>query len=210
MIRTRRWKYVQLTLISGLFTVLLFKSQAQTNTSQALDTLRLFTNLDSALKYPDEVVRLKLERKRLKKVPESIMHFKQLRWLSLSNNKLKELPGWFKQLAQLEVLELSKNKFDEFPEVICELTQLKGLVISRNDLYQLPTCIASLSSLEALDIWETNVASVPIEMGEMAALKLVDMRSIQMNENEQQNIVAILPKGVEVNFSEPCDCNFGE
>jgi hypothetical protein len=82
--------------------------------------------------------------------------------------------------------------------------------LSRNDIYEFPSCIKKLSNLAFLDVWETNIASFPIEIKTLKKLMLIDMRAIQMNENEQGNIRALLSTDVEVNFSEPCDCNFGE
>lgn len=201
----KRWLWKCFITISA-FVFLTNTTTAQTG----LDTVQVYINLDSALKNPEAVIRLNLERSKFKKLPESVLHFKNLRELNINNNKLKELPAWLSNLEALERLYVSKNKIEEFPEVICELKKLKALVLSRNDLYAISPCIGDLTKLEALDIWETNVAALPIEMQNIKQLKLLDMRAIQMNENEQNNIRALLPAGTEVNFSEPCDCNFGE
>lgn len=203
MIKRLLWKCF---LLINLFAL----NSVSTVAQNGLDTIKVYINLDSALANPDEVIRLNLERSKFKSLPESILHFKNLRELNLNSNKLKNIPPWLSQLDQLERLYLSKNKIEEFPAIICEIKTLKLLVLSRNDLYEFPACFGDLVNLEALDIWETNVASFPIEVENLKKLKLLDMRAIQMNENEQGNIRALLPADAEINFSEPCDCNFGE
>lgn len=203
MIKFKHWKCYS-TLSLFLFVGVVCYSQS------GLDTIRVYINLDSALKNPEQVVRLNLERSRFKTLPESILHFTNLRELNLNNNKLKDLPPWLSKLDQLERLYLSKNKLEDFPAIICDLTMLNTLVMSRNDLYEFPPCIEKLTNLASLDVWETNIASLPIEAKSLKKLMLLDMRAIQMNENEQNNIRAILSPDAEINFSEPCDCNFGE
>jgi len=63
------------------------------------DTMKTYTSLESALKNPEQVYRLKLQKQELKDFPKEIFLMKNLRQLDLSKNKIKVIPEEIGQLG---------------------------------------------------------------------------------------------------------------
>lgn len=142
-----------------------------------------FNNLDSALVYPNAVITLDLEKQKLKKIPKEILNFPNLEKLILKRNYIKEVPKELSSLSRLSYLDLSSNNITELPK---ELSALK---------------------LDTLIIWDNRIRSFPNEFKEMSStLKHLDLRAIQMNKEEQNEIKALFPK-TKIRLAHPCNCN---
>lgn len=178
---------------------------AQLMTEDQLDTCRTYKSLESALKHPEKVYKLKLEKLKLKEFPEDILKLKNLQVLSLSKNKIKEIPDEIGQLQYLQYADFSKNKVVEFPDGLTDCLHLKELVFSQNLLQALPAAIGKLKKLEKLDLWSNDLGLYPVEMRQMTALKELDLRVINLSQQEQDRIKKILPN-VKIHFSPSCDC----
>lgn len=171
----------------------------------ALDSVRTFRSLESAMKDPDQVYRLDLSGKKLKEVPDGIRAFKNLNALDLSSNKLRVIPTWFSDIPYLQELRVSRNKLVDFPAVICKLKRMKRLDLSRNALTGLPKCMGGLKELVSLDLWDNDLADFPDEIEGMEALRFMDLRAIQFEQREMDRIQELLPRA-KVHFSPPCNC----
>jgi len=102
------------TFLSILFSLIAFTSTAQ-NSDTAI-YIKNFTNLEEALKNPNEVFRLDLSNQLLNNTQlEALTKFKNLRFLSLKNDHLKEVPKSISELTNLRVLDLSGNDFKFLP-----------------------------------------------------------------------------------------------
>lgn len=192
-----------------LFFLLIFflasgSADAQLLSLSNLDTCKVYTSLEEALRNPNQVVRLKLSRAKLKKFPEEIRQLVNLQELDLSKNKLHTLPDSL-GLPYLQRLTLAKNSFEEFPVAICRLTHLKELVLSQNEIQALPSSIGQLKELEYLDLWSNNLGIYPNELSQLTALKELDLRVIQLSESEQKTIASYLPN-TKIHFSPSCNC----
>ncbi len=142
-----------------------------------------FNNLDSALVYPNLVITLDLEKQKLKKIPKEILNFPNLEKLILKRNYIKEVPKELSSLSRLSYLDLSSNNITELPK---ELSALK---------------------LDTLIIWDNRIRNFPSEFKEISTtLKLLDLRAIQMNKEEQNEIKALFPK-TKIRLAHPCNCN---
>ena len=168
---------------------------------------RVYTSIERGLQEPDQVVILKLEKKRIKKFPEEIYQFKNLEQLILSRNKLKVIPPEIEKLSKLKVLDLSKNKIKKLPKEIGRLHNLQKLIINRNPIDSLPEEIGMLTNLEHLDMWSTELAILPDSIKQLEKLKVVELRGILFNQDQQDYMHSLLPEAT-IYFSPPCNCKF--
>lgn len=176
-----------------------FATNAQSDSS--------FTNLEEARKNPLAVVHLDLTGSKLKVFPEDIFLFTNLRTLSLKRNKLKSLPEGWQSLTQLEKLNLAKNKFEALPNSIGDLNNLKTLDVSQNNIYELPSTIGKLTQLTHLYIWNNNIVTLPESIYDCKKLDFVDIRHIQLNREQQNEMRKLLPFDASIKFSPPCACD---
>lgn len=172
-----------------------------------LDTIRVFTSLEAALKQPDQVLRLRLKKERIKEIPKEILALKNLKDLDLSENKIKEIPSWLSELKQLERLHLGDNKIKEIPAHIKAFTNLKRLRLGDNNLDSLVPEISQLKNLVYLDIWANPISYFPKSLSTMTSLKFVDLRVVMLNPEEQQFIINEVFPEAKVVMDRPCDCN---
>lgn len=195
-------------IVRSILIVLLFCSQAikaQLLDSLALDSLKPYTTIQSALRAPDKVIKLVLRKNKLKAFPSEISRFKNLQYLDLSKNNIKEIPAWIDTLQSLQVLILSKNNIDVLPVQVCRLINLKILNISQNEIELLPDQIGDLENLEVLDMWDNNLGNFPEQMTKLKKLKMVDLRAILIDEEVQQHLQNLIPFA-KIYFSPSCKC----
>lgn len=194
-----------LLLFPLVWCVAVLPARAQLLDAVALDTVRTYRSLESALKDPDNVYRLDLSGQKLKVLPEELFRLKNLNALDLAGNKLKELPERLGELAHLQELRASRNKLTDVPKGLCKLVHLKRMDLSRNGLTGLPPCIGALKELVSLDLWDNDLADFPEEMADMGALRFMDLRAIQFEMPEMEHIQGLVPKA-KIYFSQPCNC----
>ncbi|MFA7082298.1 MAG: leucine-rich repeat domain-containing protein [Bacteroidales bacterium] len=142
-----------------------------------------FNNLDSALSHPNSVITLNLERQRLKHIPQELIFFPNLERLILKRNYIKEVPKELSLLTKLRYLDLSSNNIIDLPKEI------------------------SVLRLDTLIMWDNRLRSFPKEFKEMGeTLNYLDLRAIQMNKEEQNEIKDLFPK-TKIRLAHPCNCN---
>lgn len=168
----------------------------------------VFTSLSEALKAtPEDVVVLKLKRKKLTEFPMEILQFVNLRELYLNGNRITELPKEIGKLSNLEVLNVAKNKLKGLPSEIGDLKNLQKLYLNNNNIEVLPKTIGNLTRLEYLDLWNTGVDVLPDEIANLKnVLKIVDLRVIYMGYSRQEAMKELLPN-TRFYFSRPCKCD---
>ena len=113
---------------------------------------KLFTNIEEALKSPQDVFQLELINMNLETVPKEVFLFPNLKELILAGNNLSALPEEISKLSNLEFLDLYSNRFIKFPDVICRLPSLQKLNIGFNYLKKLPPCISELKLVHSLHL----------------------------------------------------------
>ena len=197
-------KFNHVLIILLLFPIVVF-AQGQLLDSLSLVNAKEFTNLDSALKTPDEVIRLVLRKNKLKEIPKEIFQFTNLQYLDLSKNKIKEIPEDIGKLQNLQKLILSRNNIEVLPKEIGMLKNLTELNVNQNDLISIPSQIASLENLVYLDLWSNNLSGLPDEIGNLKKLRELDLRVILLDDSEQERIKELLPK-TTIYFSPSCKC----
>jgi Leucine-rich repeat (LRR) protein len=175
--------------------------------SLTLETMVGYTDLDSALKEPEKVVKLTLRKQKLEEFPVELWKFPNLQYLDLGRNKIKEVPDSIDYFTNLQVLHLSKNAIEFLPREIGELQNLMILDINQNELTSLPPQIGKLKKLRYLDLWSNNLSIFPEELEELSeTLQVLDLRVILINADQQDKIRAMLPKTM-IYMSPPCKCD---
>lgn len=173
--------------------------------SVSLAVYQEYTDLDEALKNPDNVVKLTLRKKKYKVFPRELFKFKNLQYLDLGKNALKELPDSIVQFKKLQYLIVSKNELERLPVNIGKLKTLKYLNINQNNLVNLPYSIGELEDLEYADMWSNNLEYFPESLKGLKSLKVLDLRNILISKEKQDQLQAVLPK-TKIYFSPPCNC----
>ncbi|MDO9185180.1 MAG: leucine-rich repeat domain-containing protein [Bacteroidia bacterium] len=196
-----------LTALLLLFILFSQNTNAQTQLldSLSLDTLTAFTSMEEAMKNPEQVIKLELRKKRLKKFPPEIFKFINLQYLDLSKNDIGELPSEIGQLKNLQYLAISRSGLQEFPTQIGDLTNLYYLEANNNDLTSLPTEIGKLEKLKTFDLWSNDIDKFPTELRNLKSLKLFDLRVIMIPDAEQARVQSLLPH-TKIFFSPYCKC----
>lgn len=197
-------RHIVLLSLFFLFSELGF-SQIGLLDSLTLDTMRAYTNLEDALKHPENVVKLELRRKRLKSFPMDILKFPNLQYLDLTKNDISELPVEIGQLKNLQYFSISKNGLEEFPPQIGDLENLYYLNANQNELTSIPATIGKLTKLRNLDLWSNNIDRFPEELKYLKSLMVLDLRVILIPDELQNTIQALLPR-TKVYFSPYCKC----
>lgn len=180
--------------------------------SQLLDSVALahteeITNLDSALKNPDKVIKLVLRKKHLKKFPEEILKFKNLQYLDLSKNSIKELPDGIGELTQLQFLACSKTGLEHLPREMGQLKNLRWINLNQNELVLLPPQFGDMEKLEVADLWSNNLSELPSTLGNLKNLKVLDLRNILFSDEQHRYIQELLPNST-VYLSPSCKCKW--
>ena len=180
--------------------------------SQLLDSVALahaeeITNLDSALKNPDKVIKLVLRKKHLKKFPEEILKFKNLQYLDISKNSIKELPEGIGELTQLQFLACSKTGLEHLPREIGQLKNLRWINLNQNELVLLPPQFGDMEKLEVADLWSNNLSELPSTLGNLKNLKVLDLRNILFSDEQHRYFQELLPNAT-VYLSPSCKCKW--
>lgn len=186
--------------VNGVATIPLYDSLT-------LDTMIGYTDLATALKEPEKVVKLTLRKQKYESFPAELWKFPNLQYLDLGKNKITEVPDSISFFSNLQVLHLSKNEIEFLPREIGDLSNLVILDINQNELTSLPPQIGKLKKLKYLDLWSNNLSIFPEELEELSeTLMVLDLRVILINADQQDRIKAMLPKTL-IYMSPPCKCD---
>jgi leucine-rich repeat protein SHOC2 len=194
-------------LILVLFFSLVSRAQQQLLDSVTLATYQEYTDLEEALKNPDNVVKLSLRKKKFKEFPRQLYAFKNLQYLDISKNSIKELPDSISIFASLQYFICSKTGLKSLPGTIGQLKNLKYLNVNQNEIERLPYSFGDLQNLEVADLWSNELEYFPESMSKLTKLKLMDVRNILIPQNNQDAIQAMLPN-TKIYFSPPCKCSW--
>ncbi len=161
-------------------------------------------SLEEALRSPLNIKVLDLQKQKLKALDDRFDKLVNLHTLYLDKNKLDNLPPSLASCKQLRFISFSNNHFQDFPKVICQLEQLRVIDFSTNEIAILPECLTNLIHLNTLLMVGNEVSKIPASYKDLEIVEL-DMRMIQMNEKEQQNIRELFPEAT-IKFSKACNC----
>lgn len=113
----------------------------------------------------------------LRRLPEELGEFAQLRKLWLGRNNLTTLPKSIGALHRLEGIDLSSNMgFRGLPPSFSQLGALKGLSLMYAPLTRVPQEVLSLAALESLELTATSISELPRTFGALGRLKILGLR----------------------------------
>lgn len=179
--------------------------------SSTIESLEKFNNITNY----DEILYLDLSTEGLTKIPENIMHCKNLKALNLSGNSflgedtniisnltnlgalflsdcdLESLRIDFLQMPNLTILSLANNRIDELDLIFEQLENLLFLDISGHSLHNasLPLNINKLKNLLYLDASQTDMKI----LGENGISNLSYLKILDLSNNELET----LPNDIE-------------
>lgn len=195
-----------LLLFSSFLIFLSGFSLAQQLTLEELDDIKANKSLEDALLDPSSVIKLELKGNDVFSVRFKMGKFVNLQYLALTGSKMTEFPLEVTKLINLQYLDLSKNKITKIPDEIAKLENLKYLGMSRNNLYLISPEIGQLKKLEEFDLWNNPIKEFPEGMRGMTSLKKMDLRVVQLNDQEKKKLMKMFPD-TKLKFSKTCDCN---
>lgn len=124
-------------------------------------------NLQSALRRPEDVTGLFLNRMELTTIPPEVFQLPNLKELDLRFNNIEELPADSGRLLRLEKLVLSNNRIQGLPPELEKLTLLREIRLDHNQLTAWPEV---LPQLEKITLDYNRLENIPDEPGPFPAL----------------------------------------
>jgi Leucine-rich repeat (LRR) protein len=111
------------------------------------------------------------------KLPDSLFHLKQLRFLEVSLINTKSLPKSFGILLNLEALDLSRSSLEELPNSISNLEKLRNLSFHGcSSLRILPESFSKLKLLKHLDLSDCcSLQLLPESFGNLSRLCFLNL-----------------------------------
>ena len=146
-------KFKLYSLVLVLFLTAKIQAQVQTDSSKT------FTNIEEALKNPDEVISLDLSNQTINLSDSAWKRFGNLEFLSLKDEHLKEVPHGLVYLNKLKILDLSGNDIKELPSFMRKMKNLEEVYLNDEtnlDVNQSLLCLLSYLSLKRC-IWKTII-----------------------------------------------------
>jgi Leucine-rich repeat (LRR) protein len=153
----------------------------QKDKKSLISLMKIF--LDSKQADIDLVDEIDLSNLELKRFPEDLKRFRNLKKLDLSLNLIKKVPSWIAEFKNLEDLFLSINKLETLPKEICQLNKLKILDLFKNELKELPLKFAKLESIIALNLSNNEFTIFPDQIS-----KLKNIRKLHFGFNHLKQI----------------------
>ncbi len=142
------------------------------------------------------VICLALEELKLKKLPGTILEFKNLNYLSLYGNQLSTLPPEIRHLTNLTFLSMQSNQLSTLPPEIRYLTNLRELYLAENKLSTLPFEITQMTKLSTLTLGGNPLEQPPPEivkqgipaifeyLGQLAEVKVNEAKLILVGQGD--------------------------
>lgn len=144
-----------------------------------LDTLQL--NYCSLKKIPDEIglfTNLKylgFKGNNIEEISDKINELKSLEYLDISWNFFHSIPFTIRTLPRLTCLNLETNRLDSLPDGIGVLSQLTHLYLNNNIIEALPSAICNLNNLQELILTENRLTTLPDDIHKLKSLKKLDL-----------------------------------
>jgi Leucine-rich repeat (LRR) protein len=113
---------------------------------------------------------LKLNNYTIRKLPDLIGQFSELRELHLMDTNIEHIPGTIGNLKKLRILDINKNLLSKVPDSIGALSELQILRLDKNQLTSLPESIGHLRNLKELYIYNNQLSRLPESLGSLSNL----------------------------------------
>lgn len=111
-----------------------------------------------------DVIRVNLEGKQLKKLPTEIKYLKNLQSLVLGHNQLTKFPKEILQLTKLEYVNLNHNLIKNIPKEINALHKLDYFRLDNNQIRIVPKEILQIEELVYLNLKQNPLSEKTKQM----------------------------------------------
>jgi len=135
---------------------------------------------------------LDLRYNQLSDLPREIAGLKKLRELHLGFNQFRRIPPAVYTLSNLEVLTLEANEIDHIDEEIGNLQKLKDLNLMANQIRELPANIGNLKNLTRLNLAINQLTDLPAAFADLENLSMLELWLNQFS--DMPEVVKQLPK----------------
>jgi Leucine-rich repeat (LRR) protein len=177
------------------------------NLTVSLEGKPIFRSLEEALKNPDQVQRLHINRKKLNSIPTEIFRLTNLIELNLAGNKIEVIPDDISKLKNLKSLNIKNNKIHTVSDSLGALMNLEIIDLSKNYIHTLPSQIKKLKNLTCLVIWKNEIGQLPNDMAAINQnLKYLDLRHNPYPPENIKLLRELLPETL-ILTTRHCACN---
>ncbi len=123
---------------------------------------------------------------KMKKLPESIVELKGLKYLSVNDQVLENIPEKISALKDLQYLSLRDNLLKVLPNTITSLKKLQYLNVKANELISLPKNLNKLEALVDLNISFNPALDFNKEIPNIASVK--SLKKLDISYNKVQSL----------------------
>lgn len=142
-----------------------------------IESIKLFDNklkrVPPSIKHCKNLEHLDLEYNQIKHIPSFIANLDSLRSLDLNHNRLKLSKSDVKHASKVKKLSIGGNNIEKLPENI-GILQCTNLNLGKNKLRSLPASFADLKQLKHLILYENEFEKVPEEIETLDSLEHLD------------------------------------
>ena len=142
-----------------------------------IESIKLFDNklkrVPPSIRHCKNLVHLDLEHNQIKHIPSFIADLDSLRSLDLNHNRLKLSKSDIKHAAKVKKLSIGGNNIEKLPENI-GILQCTNLNLGKNKLRSLPASFADLKQVHHLIFYENEFVTVPEEISGFENLQHLD------------------------------------
>lgn len=137
--------------------------------------IEVYSDLEVALEFPKEVLKLNLSGQSFSYLPEDIYTFVNLLTLELEYVGLQEVSSGISKLRRLSYLNMSFNELIYFPEEICNLRNLGNLDLSDNQIDSIPDELKNFRRLSVLNLSNNNISDIPYAVDSLNTLTVLNL-----------------------------------
>lgn len=128
------------------------------------------------------VTLLKINHKRLDKLPAYIDCVENIEVLDLRYNQLSDLPREIAGLKKLRELHLGFNQFRRIPQVVYALSNLEVLTLEANEIERIDEEIGNLQKLKELNLMANQISELPANIGNLKSLTRLNLAINQLTD----------------------------
>ena len=142
-----------------------------------IESIKLFDNklkrIPPSIKHCKNLEHLDLEHNKIRHIPMFIANLDSLKSLDLNHNRLKLSKSDVKHASKVKKLSIGGNNIEKLPANI-GILQCTNLNLGKNKLSSLPASFADLKQVHHLIFYENEFEKVPEEIEELKELEHLD------------------------------------
>lgn len=151
--------------------------------------------------FKNSLVHLRINSKKLKKIPDWIEQFVKLKKLEVFYSKIEEIPDNIIKLNKLQELYIiSNNRLNSFPNTISRLKNLVILSIKNNNIYRFDPKPNGFKSLQNLILDNNKLKKIPDFIPLLPKLETLSLKNNLLNKKQKMKIKKVALKKLKIRF----------